>query len=103
VFVIRNVLLFRKIFAFDRDASRLSTMHSLLKKAGVNCVSVTHEDFRRIDPCDPKYKDVEYILVDPSCSGSGETSIGIQSAAASSSSGSSISSSSSTVSTLIVI
>jgi len=102
VFVIRNVLLFRKIFAFDRDASRLSTMHSLLKKAGVNCVSVTHEDFRRIDPCDPKYKDVEYILVDPSCSGSGETSIGIQSASASSSSGSS-SSSSSTVSTLIVI
>jgi len=102
VFVIRNVLLFRKIFAFDWDASRLSTMHSLLKKAGVNCVSVTHEDFRRIDPCDPKYKDVEYILVDPSCSGSGETSIGIQSAAASSSSGSS-SSSSSTVSTLIVI
>jgi len=102
VFVIRNVLLFRKIYAFDRDASRLSTMHSLLKKAGVNCVSVTHEDFRRIDPCDPKYKDVEYILVDPSCSGSGETSIGIQSASASSSSGSS-SSSSSTVSTLIVI
>jgi len=77
--LVRNVLLFSKIFAFDRDASRLSTMQSLLKKTGVNCVSVTHQDFRRIDPRDPKYKDVEYILVDPTCSGSGKTCVVISS------------------------
>lgn len=68
-----SVLMFRKIFAIDRDASRLATMRALLKNTGANCVSVTREDFRRVDPRDPKYKDVEYILVDPSCSGSGET------------------------------
>ena len=70
--LLNTVLLFRKILAFDRDASRLSTMRALLKKTGVNCVSMTHEDFRRIDPRDQKFKGVEYILVDPSCSGSGK-------------------------------
>ena len=71
--IIIITFVYRKIFAFDRDASRLSTMHALLKKAGAECVSVTHKDFVRVDPYDPKYKDVKYILVDPSCSGSGET------------------------------
>jgi len=66
-------VLFRRIFAFDRDASRLSTMRALLKKTDVECVTTTHKDFLRVDPHDPKYKDVEYILVDPSCSGSGKT------------------------------
>jgi len=65
--------LFSKIFAFDRDESRMSTMRSLLKKTAADCVSATHKDFRRVDPRDPKYKNVEYILVDPSCSGSGKS------------------------------
>jgi len=68
-----HILTFRKIFAFDRDAHRLSAMHTQLKKTGVKCISVTHKDFLRVDPFNPMYKDVEYILVDPSCSGSGET------------------------------
>jgi len=48
-------------------------MRTLLKKTGTDCVSATHKDFLRVSPRDPKYKDVKYILVDPSCSGSGET------------------------------
>jgi len=48
-------------------------MHTLLKKTGADCVSTTHKDFLLVDPHDPKYKEVKYILVDPSCSGSGET------------------------------
>ena len=72
-FDIMHAVVFRKIFAFDREASRLSTMRALLKKTGADCVSTTHKDFLRVDPHDPKYKEVKYILVDPSCSGSGET------------------------------
>ena len=72
-FDVKYALWFRKIFAFDREASRLSTMRALLKKSGVDCVSVTLQDFLRVSPYDPKYKDVKYMLVDPSCSGSGET------------------------------
>jgi len=78
LFDIKHAVLFRKIFAFDREASRLSTMRALLKKTGADCVSATHEDFLRVDPHDPEYKDVKYILVDPSCSGSGETNNRIQ-------------------------
>jgi putative methyltransferase len=60
-----------KIFAFDRDAKRLATMKTLLAKAGAQCVETSCFDFLRVDPHDPKYSAVEYILVDPSCSGSG--------------------------------
>jgi len=48
-------------------------MLSLLKKTSSNCIVAAHKDFRHVNPLDPKYKDVEYIIVDPSCSGSGKT------------------------------
>ena len=62
---------FSKIFAFDKDAARVKTMKSLLTKAGVTCVDVSHKDFLSVKPSDARYKDVRYIIVDPSCSGSG--------------------------------
>lgn len=62
-----------KLFAFDLDAKRLSTMSTLLLRAGVTCHRLANQDFLKVDPADPQYKDVEYILLDPSCSGSGRT------------------------------
>lgn len=61
-----------KLFAFDLDAKRLSTMSTLLLRAGITCQQLAHQDFLKVDPENPQYKDVEYMLLDPSCSGSGE-------------------------------
>lgn len=47
-------------------------MSTMLVKAGATCYQLTHQDFLATDPHDPKYSNVSYILLDPSCSGSGE-------------------------------
>ncbi|KAM8830202.1 28S rRNA (cytosine-C(5))-methyltransferase isoform 1-T1 [Synchiropus picturatus] len=60
-----------KLFAFDLDAKRLATMSTLLLRAGVTCHQLANQDFLKVDPDSPQYKDVGYILLDPSCSGSG--------------------------------
>ncbi|XP_042333308.1 28S rRNA (cytosine-C(5))-methyltransferase [Sceloporus undulatus] len=60
-----------RLFAFDRDAKRLATLSTMLVRAGVACHELAHLDFLTTDPCDPKYNRVQYILLDPSCSGSG--------------------------------
>ncbi|XP_012732746.2 probable 28S rRNA (cytosine-C(5))-methyltransferase [Fundulus heteroclitus] len=60
-----------RLFAFDLDGKRLATMSTLLLRAGVTCHQLANQDFLKVDPDGPQYKDVEYILLDPSCSGSG--------------------------------
>ncbi|KAJ3586371.1 hypothetical protein NHX12_012770 [Muraenolepis orangiensis] len=65
-----------KLFAFDLDAKRLSTMSTLLLRAGVRCHQLANRDFLKVDTGDPEFKDVEYILLDPSCSGSGMVCLG---------------------------
>ncbi|CAL8323790.1 unnamed protein product [Merluccius merluccius] len=65
-----------KLFAFDLDAKRLSTMSTLLLRAGVRCHQLANRDFLTVDTADPEYKDVEYVLLDPSCSGSGMVCLG---------------------------
>ncbi|XP_028265783.1 28S rRNA (cytosine-C(5))-methyltransferase [Parambassis ranga] len=60
-----------RLFAFDLDAKRLSTMSTLLLRAGVTCQQLANQDFLKVDPESQDYKDVEYVLLDPSCSGSG--------------------------------
>uniref|UniRef100_A0A673MNQ5 NOP2/Sun RNA methyltransferase 5 n=1 Tax=Sinocyclocheilus rhinocerous TaxID=307959 RepID=A0A673MNQ5_9TELE len=62
---------FLKLFAFDLDAKRLSTMSTLLLRAGVTCHQLANQDFLKVDPQSSEYKEVENILLDPSCSGSG--------------------------------
>ncbi|KAM9176690.1 28S rRNA (cytosine-C(5))-methyltransferase isoform 1-T1 [Mergus octosetaceus] len=60
-----------QIFAFDLDAKRLATMNTMLMRAGVTSFKLAQQDFLTVDPHDPKYSKVTYILLDPSCSGSG--------------------------------
>lgn len=71
IFSFHVMCVFRKLFAFDLDAKRLSTMSTLLLRAGVTCQQLANQDFLKVDPQGAEYKDVKYILLDPSCSGSG--------------------------------
>jgi putative methyltransferase len=58
------------IVAVEKSEKRCSTLRTILDNLGANCCIVENKDFTDIDPSD--YPDVEYILVDPSCSGSGK-------------------------------
>lgn len=62
---------FRQIFAFDVDPKRVATMNTLLTRAGVTGCQLAQQDFLTVDPRDLKYSRVTHILLDPSCSGSG--------------------------------
>ncbi|EDO45380.1 predicted protein [Nematostella vectensis] len=60
-----------RVFSFDISASRLAVMQKQMKKAGATCVVTEHKSFLDVDPRSSQYRNVEYIVVDPSCSGSG--------------------------------
>lgn len=60
-----------KIYAFDLDKRRLETLKKLTTKAGCQNITPIHASFLDADPMDSVYASVEYILLDPSCSGSG--------------------------------
>jgi putative methyltransferase len=59
------------IYAFDKDKKRLNTLVSLTTRAGCTNIKPIHSSFLDIDPQSETYSCVEYILLDPSCSGSG--------------------------------
>ncbi|KAH9515980.1 putative 28S rRNA (cytosine-C(5))-methyltransferase [Dermatophagoides farinae] len=56
------------IYANDKDKKRFNDMKILLSRNGVKFKSLTQE-FTQIDPI--KYPDLDILLLDPSCSGSG--------------------------------
>ncbi|KAH9902872.1 S-adenosyl-L-methionine-dependent methyltransferase [Cubamyces lactineus] len=60
-----------KLFAFERDRKRYSTLKSMLSKAHCSNVEAVNADFLTISPNDTKFRGVTHILLDPSCSGSG--------------------------------
>ncbi|CAG8536291.1 7246_t:CDS:10 [Funneliformis mosseae] len=60
-----------KIWAFDLDKKRLKLLEKLTQKAGCKNIEAVHGSFLDVDPLDERYSKVEYILLDPSCSGSG--------------------------------
>ncbi|CAI2170921.1 9668_t:CDS:2 [Funneliformis geosporum] len=60
-----------KIWAFDLDKKRLRLLEKLTQKAGCKNIEAVHGSFLDVDPLDERYSKVEYILLDPSCSGSG--------------------------------
>ncbi|XP_024886031.1 probable 28S rRNA (cytosine-C(5))-methyltransferase [Temnothorax curvispinosus] len=58
-----------KVYAVEIDAKRFETLLSQMKKTHSLCVEPLNQDALTLDP--KKYLHVEYILVDPTCSGSG--------------------------------
>ena len=60
---------YRSIVAVERDVRRSQLLRQNLDKCGASHVKVMRQDFLVLNPED--YQDVEYILMDPSCSGSG--------------------------------
>lgn len=58
------------LLAFERDNRRVVVLREMMTKSGA-VVQVTHGDFTRTDPHDPRFADVTHLLLDPSCSGSG--------------------------------
>eukprot|EP01103_Thecamoeba_quadrilineata_P006794 TRINITY_DN16521_c0_g1_i1.p1 TRINITY_DN16521_c0_g1~~TRINITY_DN16521_c0_g1_i1.p1 ORF type:complete len:484 (+),score=83.53 TRINITY_DN16521_c0_g1_i1:20-1471(+) len=59
------------LFAFERDKKRCKTLIASLKRAHVSNTTVLGEDFLKADPNSSEYGAAQYILLDPSCSGSG--------------------------------
>eukprot|EP00026_Physarum_polycephalum_P003851 Phypoly_transcript_03867.p1 GENE.Phypoly_transcript_03867~~Phypoly_transcript_03867.p1 ORF type:complete len:403 (+),score=90.95 Phypoly_transcript_03867:1084-2292(+) len=60
-----------KIFAFEQDKKRTEMLLRNVEQYGATCVTVSNQDFLKVDPQDDRYSQVQAILVDPSCSGSG--------------------------------
>lgn len=62
-----------QITAFELSPGRHRTLVSLLTTSGAKQANVetVNGDFLATDPENEQWKDVQYILVDPSCSGSG--------------------------------
>ncbi|XP_068629400.1 28S rRNA (cytosine-C(5))-methyltransferase [Battus philenor] len=58
-----------KIYAVERNEQRYQTLCDFVEKTGSKCVETLHKDSLEMKRGD--YDDVEYILLDPSCSGSG--------------------------------
>lgn len=59
-----------QVIAVERDVARCDTLKSMLAKSGAdNFVRVINDDFLKMDP--KTFEDVQYILLDPTCSGSG--------------------------------
>jgi len=55
------------------DAKRFKTLITQLEKTHALCVEPLNQDVLTLDP--KLYSYVEYILVDPTCSGSGKDSL----------------------------
>ncbi|RPD61175.1 S-adenosyl-L-methionine-dependent methyltransferase [Lentinus tigrinus ALCF2SS1-7] len=60
-----------KLYAFERDRKRFSTLKTMLSKAHCTNVEAVNSDFLTISSSDPKFGRATHILLDPSCSGSG--------------------------------
>lgn len=70
---------YRKIYAVEIDGRRYETLCEQIKVTAASCVETVHKDALTLDA--NEYSNVEYILVDPTCSGSGKIfhdSVGIK-------------------------
>jgi 25S rRNA (cytosine2278-C5)-methyltransferase len=61
-----------RVFAFDKSPQRAKVIVHRMRQLGVDgIVGVSNKDFLGINVDDAKYEHVQYLLLDPSCSGSG--------------------------------
>ncbi|XP_066247676.1 28S rRNA (cytosine-C(5))-methyltransferase [Euwallacea similis] len=59
------------VYAVEQDPQRFLTLKRIVEKSGATCVNLINQDVLRLGESD--LPNVQYILVDPSCSGSGMT------------------------------
>ncbi|KAH1009591.1 hypothetical protein HUJ04_001923 [Dendroctonus ponderosae] len=59
------------IFAVERSAKRFEVLQRMIDSSGATCVTLANKDVLHCSDTD--FPKVDYILVDPSCSGSGMT------------------------------
>lgn len=59
----------RKIYAVEVDKLRYQNLCTEIEVTGASCVETVNKDALALKP--DEYPNVEYILVDPTCSGSG--------------------------------
>lgn len=64
------MFLYRKVYAVEIDAKRFKTLCNQIEKTHSFCVEPLNQDALTLDT--KQYSHVEYILVDPTCSGSGK-------------------------------
>jgi putative methyltransferase len=55
----------------QKDPQRLARLRANIAAMGASCVAPQLADFLTIDPEAPAYRNVQAVLLDPSCSGSG--------------------------------
>ncbi len=63
------------LFAIELNARRAERLTARLQAVGASNAQVLNTSFFDLNPTDPKFKNVKYILLDPSCSGSGNPSL----------------------------
>ncbi|GAB6019111.1 Putative 28S rRNA (cytosine-C(5))-methyltransferase [Chamberlinius hualienensis] len=59
------------ILSSDRSEERIQTMYTMVELHGAQCIQTSVIDFTEINPKEEPYSSVKYIILDPSCSGSG--------------------------------
>lgn len=57
------------VYAVDMDQRRTNILEQMVNKSGATCVKIINRDVVTIT--EKECSNVEYILVDPSCTGSG--------------------------------
>lgn len=65
-----------RVTACDKDPKRLKLLESNVATVGATNIITRCLDFLDIDPNSEEFRDVDAILLDPSCSGSG--TVGLQ-------------------------
>lgn len=58
------------VYAIERNPKRFETLSKIVETSGAKCVKTYNKDI--LDCFNEAFPGVEYILVDPSCSGTGK-------------------------------